>query len=221
MPLTPTQQASLERLRALGSSVVSDALRDLGHPDHIAEHGLRPANRRHACAGPIRVALFAPVGDDRGDFRPLARFIDAVEPGEVLVLAGSAEAAPASLWGEICSAAAEAHGAAGVVIDGFMRDELAIEAGELPLFSRGAYARDYLGRAVIVGIDTPAVVGGVAVQPGDIVVADIDGVVFFDPGLIEAVLVEGERKAAAEASLIEAVRGGGSLHDAVSRVGTL
>lgn len=214
-------QDRLARLVELGTPVVSDALRDLGHPDHIVEHGILPVARRHACAGPVRIAVFAPVPDDPGDFRPLARFIDAVAPGEVLVLAGARDAVPGSLWGEICSAAAEAHGAAGVVIDGYMRDELALEASDLPLFSRGAYARDCLGRSVISAVDVPATVAGVPVAPGDIVVADIDGVVFLAPDLIDAVLEEGERKAAAEAELLATARAGGSLHDAVSRAGTL
>ena len=44
MPLTESQQASLARLRELGSPVVSDALRDLGHPDHIAAPRIHPAS---------------------------------------------------------------------------------------------------------------------------------------------------------------------------------
>lgn len=221
MALTETQRNKLNRLLELGSPVVSDALRDIGRPDHIADHGIRPVNKRHACAGAIRIASFEPVGDDPGDFRPLAAFIDAVEPGEVLVLAGAAANVQAALWGEICSTAAAAHQAGGVVIDGFMRDEIALEESGLPLFSRGAYARDSLGRSVISAVDEPATVGGVGVKAHDLVVADIDGVVFFDAGVLDELLETAERKAEAEAELLESVGGGGSLYDAVTRAGTL
>jgi 4-hydroxy-4-methyl-2-oxoglutarate aldolase len=211
----------LQRLLSFGSPVVSDGLRDIGLPDNTALPGIAPVNRRHACVGPVRTARFAPVGDDPGDFRPLARFIDAVQPGEILVLAGAPDAVPGSLWGEICSAAAFAHGAAGVIIEGLMRDELALEESGLPLFSRGALARDSLGRSIIAEVDVPVEVAGVRVAPGDIALADLDGITFFSPERLGELLPVCEAKVAAEARLLGIARQGGSLHDAVAAAGTL
>jgi 4-hydroxy-4-methyl-2-oxoglutarate aldolase len=221
MSTPPTRDEAAARLRELGSSVVADALRDIGHSDQTARHGLRPVARRHACAGTVRTAHFEPVAAGEGDFLPLAEFIDSARPGEVLVLDSARDALPGSMWGEICSTAATARGAAGVVIDGFMRDELALEALALPLFSRGAHSRDFLGRSTVAAIDVPIEVGGVAVAPGDLVVADIDGVVFFGADLLAELLPACEDKARAEASLMAAVSAGGSLREAVGRVGTL
>lgn len=211
---------ALARLRELGSSVAADALRDLGHPDQTAAFGIRPVARTHACAGVVRTAHFEPV-DDGGDFLPLAAFIDAAGPGDVLVLDSAAGAPPGSMWGEICSTAATSRGAAGVVIDGFMRDELALAGMELPLFSRGAHSRDFLGRSTLAATGVPIEVGGVRVAEHDLVVADIDGVVFFAGHLLDALLPACEAKARAEAELMETVAAAGSLHDAVARVGTL
>ncbi len=221
MSTPPTREEAVARLRELGSSVVADALRDIGHPNRTARHGIRPVARGHACAGTVRTAHFEPVGRGEGDFLPLAAFIDSAQPGDVLVLDSARDALPGSMWGEICSTAATGRGAAGVVIDGFMRDELALEAMALPLFSRGAHARDFLGRSTVAATDVPIEVGGVPVSPGDIVVADVDGVVFFAPDLLDQLLPACEDKARAEASLMESVAAGGSLHDAVARVGTL
>jgi 4-hydroxy-4-methyl-2-oxoglutarate aldolase len=219
---TPTTlPGRLARLRELGSSIVADALRDIGRLDQTARHGLVPVNHRHACAGLARTAHFEPVPEDERDFLPLARFIDSAWPGDVLVLDHAPDAPPGSVWGEICSTAATARGAAGVVIDGFMRDQLALEATALPLFSRGAHSRDCLGRSMVRATDVPIEVGGVAVAPGDVVVADIDGVAFFGAELLDELLPACEEKARAEEALMAAVGAGGSLADAVARVGTL
>jgi regulator of RNase E activity RraA len=213
---------SVEALASFGSSVVADALRDLGHSGQTASYGLRPVGREDVVAGPVRTAQFEAVAadDDRG-FLPLAAFIDSCGVGEVLVLGVPAEASPGSVWGEICSTAATRRGCAGVVIDGYMRDELALERIGLPVFSRGAFSQDCLGRSMIAEAGTVAVCGGVRVATGDWVVADADGVVFVPKDLLSTVLATAEEKRAAEQALLDAVADGGSLADAVKRVGTL
>jgi regulator of RNase E activity RraA len=209
------------RLRELGSSVVADALRDLGHRRQTAAHGLRPVVPEHACAGPARTARFERVPEASADFLPLAELIDSCRPGEVLVLDSARDASPGSVWGEICSTAAIGRDAAGVVIDGFMRDELRLGALGLPLFSRGAFPQDCLGRSMVRATNVAVEIGGVSVQPGDLVVADVDGVVFVPAAMLDEVLAASEEKHAAEQALLEAVRDGGSLRDAVARIGTL
>lgn len=210
-----------DRLRELGSSIVADALRDLGRRQQTAAHGLRPVVPEHACAGPARTARFAPVPEVDADFLPLAAFIDSCEPGDVLVLDRATEASPGSVWGEICSTTAIQRGAAGVVVDGFMRDELRLGALGLPVFSRGAFPQDCLGRSMVHATQVTVEIGGVAVEPGDLVVADVDGVVFVPAALADEVVAASEEKHAAEQALIEAARAGSSLRDAVARVGTL
>jgi 4-hydroxy-4-methyl-2-oxoglutarate aldolase len=206
----------------LGTSVVSDALRDLGHRERTAAPGLAPVNRRHAAAGPARTArLERAEPDDPRGFAPLAAFIDSCSPGEVLVLGGAEEASPGSVWGEICSAAAGQRGCAAVVIDGYMRDELALEQSELPVFSRGAFAQDCLGRSMVEETGTDTLCGGIRVANGDWVVADADGVVFIPATLLDDVVATAEQKRRVERELLAAVSAGGSLADAVRRAGTL
>jgi 4-hydroxy-4-methyl-2-oxoglutarate aldolase len=211
-----------EALRSYGSSIVADALRDLGYPERTAAPGFLPVNRHHVAVGPARTARFEPVGrdDDRG-FLPLAAFIDSGEPGDVLVLGAAEGASPGSVWGEICSTAAVRRGCAGVVIDGYMRDELALERMELPVFSRGAFAQDCLGRSMASETGTEAVCGGVLVATGDWVVADLDGIVFVPQALEAQVLEAAAEKRRAEQALLAAVAAGRSLKEAVESIGTL
>lgn len=216
-----THAATAARLRELGSSIVADALRDLGRRQQTAAHGLRPIVLEHACAGPVRTAHFEPVAEADADFLPLAAFIDSCQPGDVLVLDCATEASPGSVWGEICSTTAIQRGAAGVVVDGFMRDELRLGALGLPVFSRGAFPQDCLGRSMVRATQVTVEIGGVAVEPGDLVVADVDGVVFVPAAMASEALAASEEKHAAEQALLQAARAGGSLRDAVARVGTL
>lgn len=225
MTLNDSDQNNIRRLQELGSPVVSDALLKLGHLDHMATPGMRPVNRGHACAGPIRIARFEPALDGARDFGPLARFIDGVTPGEVLVLTSSPNIAPGALWGDICSSVAETNRAGGVVIDGFMRDELTLEQSALPVFSRGTFSRDGLAVSNIGAVDEPTTVGGLLVRPGEMVLADIDGVVFFKADLIEELITVCEQMLVAEASLRDVLRSsaasGGTLADAVARIGAM
>jgi 4-hydroxy-4-methyl-2-oxoglutarate aldolase len=211
-----------EALASFGSSVVADSLRDLGYSDRTASYGVRPVRREHVAAGRARTAAFEVVAsdDDRG-FLPLAAFIDSCRQGEVLVLGDAVGASPGSVWGEICSTAASQRGCAGVVIDGYMRDQLAIERMDLPVFSRGAFPQDCLGRSMVVEGRTDAICGGVPVSTGDWVVADADGVVFVPPEILSTVLETASEKRRAEQALLDAVAAGESLAEAVKRVGTL
>jgi 4-hydroxy-4-methyl-2-oxoglutarate aldolase len=206
----------------LGASVVADALRDLGHGDRTAAAGIAPVDRRHAAAGPVRTARFERVApDDTRGFAPLAAFIDSCRPGEVLVLGRAEDASPGSVWGEICSTGASRRGCAGVVVDGYMRDELALERGEPPVFSRGAFAQDCLGRSMVAETGTDTVCGGVLAVTGDWVVADVDGVVFVPQSALDEVLAAAEEKRRVERVLLDAVASGQSLAEAVERTGTL
>ena len=209
-------------LVGLGSSVVADALRDLGHGDRTAAPGIAPVDRHHAAAGPVRTARFEKVTpEDARGFGPLAAFIDSCRPGEVLVLGAAEGASPGSVWGEICSTAAHQRGCAGVVVDGYMRDQLALERGEPPVFSRGSFPQDCLGRSMVAETGTDTVCGGVRVTTGDWVVADVDGVVFVPQAALDEVVAAAEAKRRAELALLDAVAAGESLAAAVERTGTL
>ena len=101
--------------------------------------------------------------------------IYAAEKGDVLVVSvgGFTEAGP---WGEIMTLAARVRGIAGLVIDGSIRDSMAIRELGFPAFSKGlsikGTTKDSLGY-----INHPIIIGGVTVHPGDAILGDADGVV--------------------------------------------
>ena len=82
-----------------------------------------------------------------------------------------------------------AQGAAGAVLDGYMRDSREIRGMTLPVFARGSYAQDQRGRGRVVAYREPVRIAEVAVRPGDLIVGDDDGVLVV-PSEVAAECVE-------------------------------
>jgi regulator of RNase E activity RraA len=141
-------------------------------------------------------------------------FIDSLRPDDVVV--GVVEA-PEAFWGELFSTAARARGAVGVVVDGLVRDQARIRQLGFPVFARGGRPTDSLGRISIREHDVPLVIGGATVSPGDLVVADIDGVTIVPVAAIEDVAVRAIEKATTENKARELLESGALLRDAWDR----
>ncbi len=110
-------------------------------------------------------------------------------------------------WGEVLTTAAESRGVLGLVIDGGVRDVAALEAHNFPVFStmlalRGAQKNQAgsVGEAITVG--------DVAVEPGDWVVGDGDGVVILPGASLDATIAEGQTRAAKEDAWFAELKGG-------------
>ena len=120
-----------------------------------------------------------------GDNLMLHKALDILSQGEVLVVdIGGWEGGP---WGELMSISAQARGAGGLVIDGYVRDGEAIRTLGFNVFSRGlsvnGTSKENLGL-----LNHPVSCGGVIVEPGDLVIGDDDGVCVVPKAAAEAVL---------------------------------
>ena len=115
-------------------------------------------------------------------------------------------------WGEVLTTGAQARGLAGLVIDACVRDVDALERLQFPVFSIGIA----LPGAQKVGpgrIGGDALVGGVRISTGDIVVGDGDGVVVIAADALDVVLAAGEARAAKEAEYFDQLRAGQTTVD--------
>lgn len=161
------------------SALISDALDELGLRSQVMDPDVRPLSTDSVLAGvafPILVEGTDDVLTPDSPYESEMRAIQAVEPGAVTVYSVPA-GNRAAVCGELFAYAAQARGAVGAVVDGFVRDTRQLRTMRYPVFSRGASPLDTRARARVSGFGAAVVVGGVGVSPGDFVVADSDGVV--------------------------------------------
>jgi RraA family protein len=180
----------------VATAVISDNLERL--PGAI---GLRPFHK-----GGLMVGLAFTVRTAAGDNRAIHQALDAFRPGDVLVIDGGGDTSRA-LVGEIMAEIAERRGAAGLVVDGAIRDAGTLSRSEFPVFARAAIHRGpYKNGPGQMGV--PVSVGGMIVQPGDIVVGDEDGVVAFPPTVAEELIRAVRQQEAKEEAILQSVRDG-------------
>ena len=176
-------------LESASTAIVSDALDRLGRRDQVLDLGIRPIWPGARLAGvAVPVVIVADTSEPDLPYDGELTALECLRPGDVPMLAVE-EGVRCASWGELFSCAAIGRGAAGLVVDGFVRDAAQIQALGFPAFARGLSPLDTHARAAVTGIDVAARVGGVDVNPGDLVVADIDGIVVI-PREIAAEVVE-------------------------------
>ena len=142
----------------------------------------------------------------------------ALSPGDVGVYSvdpGSRAAA----WGELFSCAAIGRGAAGVIVDGCVRDARQIEQLGFPVFAVETSPLDTRARARVASHGAPLDFAGVPVQRGDLVVADRDGVIFVPSDLVDAVAALVSKKKPLERGAREDLIAGMSIHDVWTKYG--
>ena len=208
-------------MRRLYAAIVSDILDDLGHRDHTLDPAVGPLRRGQVIAGFANPFVVTEVHQIPAEpYTGEIGALDDIRPGEVILVAagGSARAA---CWGELFSAAARARGARGTLVDGYCRDARRIAAHGYPVWCRGTLPLDCKGRTAVAAWRRPAVVGGLQVRPGDLVVADDDGAVVGPAGLAEETIGRALAKASKEHGLRDALEAGSTLRAAYDRFGVL
>jgi 4-hydroxy-4-methyl-2-oxoglutarate aldolase len=194
------------RLARLDSCAVSDAL------DKLALRGVatglqRLTTDRRISGRVITVKLEAEDGLAVASRHLGTTAIEASQPGDVIVIEQRTGIEAAS-WGGNLSLAAQLRQIAGVIVDGPVRDIDEAQSYDFPLFARSRTPHTARGRIVETGTNVPIIVSGIAVSPGDFVVADGTGVVFVTPRDIEAVLDAAEAIATRERAMVVALREG-------------
>jgi 4-hydroxy-4-methyl-2-oxoglutarate aldolase len=207
----------------LFTSVLSDCLDSAGLRNQALPSRIRPLDEASVMCGRARTAAFIeshdlPAGTNPYDLE--IALVDSLQPDEtpVFACANSLQVAP---WGELLSTAAKARGSTGALMDGCVRDVKPIRAMGYPVFHGGIGPLDTKGRARIIAIDVPVLCAGVAVQSGDLVFGDADGVVIVPRAAEEVVLRLAFEKIRGEKRTLHDLQRGDKLADVFARYGIL
>ena len=161
----------------LGVATVHEAAGRVG----IVDLPLKQVVPGSRVAGPARIAVNA-----AGDNSMVHAAIAHASPGDVLVLT-STEPAAVALVGELLATQAQVRGVAGILVDGAVRDLDELAAIGLPIWARHMRAQGAT-KGEVGQLDVMVVVGGVEIQPGDLVVMDCDGAFALPADAAETVL---------------------------------
>ena len=210
----PTFAAQFETLKRLGTATIHEAQGQKGAVDPrigALDRGFRLAGR----------ALTVDIRP--GDNLMLHYALSKAVPGDVLVVdaKGFVDAGP---WGDVLTLAARQAGVVGLAIDGAVRDAAAIIEMGFPVFCRGVCIKG-TNKHQPGRLNVPIVFGGVAVEPGDVIVGDADGLVVVKAGEVDEAIRLSEARERKEAAMRERLRQGASmiellgLQETVDRLG--
>lgn len=206
---------------SLYSAVVADALDSIGYRHQSPRVALRPLTIDGLLVGRCKTTLWADMfHEDPRPYELELQAVDACQPDDVIIAAAGGSIHSA-LWGELLSTASRNTGCVGAIVDGAARDIVKMKAMGFPVFARATSVYDSLHRQRVIDLDVPVEIAGVRFCPGDLVFADIDGIVVVPQAVEAEVLERAWNKVHAENEVREAIRGGLKATDAFRKYGVL
>jgi regulator of RNase E activity RraA len=196
-PRKDAYKEGVSALTGLATSVVSDVL---GRT--IGAVGILPVNKSpvSVCGNAVTVSVRS------GDNLMIHKALQILQPGDVLVVDGGGDISRA-LFGEIMMTVAKSRGAVGAVFDAAIRDVEAFERHQFPCWARGVNMRgpykDGPG-----SINVPICIGGMIVNPGDIILGDGDGIIALSPDIALEGARLGKEKELIERKTIQSILDG-------------
>jgi len=205
------------RAANIATATFANALDDFGLADAMILPTIKAVAPNMRFAGPavtVRESI-GPAGTyTSADFR-VGAMIDAAGAGDVIVVAGAG--ANVSTWGGMASFAAKKKGVAGLLADVGVRDVEEMVEFDFPVFARHLTPLTGRTRLKIEAINEPVEVDGVAVSPGDLVVADGTGALVLPAARAAEIIANAERYGADDAAAIKDLDAGLTFSEAMAK----
>ncbi|MEJ1194511.1 fumarylacetoacetate hydrolase family protein [Pseudarthrobacter sp. CCNWLW207] len=209
--LSPELKAKLE---SVCTATLSSQLRKRGL-NNVSIDGLTSTRPEKRIVGLARTLRYVPNREDLfkthgGGFNAQKKAIDSVNPGEILVMEARGEKGTGTI-GDILALRAQVRGAAAIITDGGVRDFSAVAAMDMPTYYSNPHPAVLGRRHIPWDTDITIACGGTTVQPGDIIVADSDGILVIPPALAEELADDSIVQEREETFIAEMVQQGHSV----------
>lgn len=183
-------EITIAMMRAsLYSAVVCDALDSLGLRNQSPRVQLPPYSGESLLVGRCMTTLWTDMYHEVANPYELElKAVDSCQADDVMICAANGSMHSA-LWGELLSTACRNTGCVGAIIDGAVRDVAKIREMSFPVFARGTSPYDSQNRQRVIEFGIPVEIAGVRFCPGDLVFADLDGIVVV-PRQVEAEAIQ-------------------------------
>ncbi len=204
----------------LYTPVVGDILDQYGKYHQFLPPQIQPMQDHQVIVGRAMPVIIIDVyGPQKKPFGLLTESLDQLEKGEVYIASGGLMRC--AYWGEILTVTAKKRGATGAIINGYHRDTNMILENAWPVFSRGRDAHDSAVRTQVANYRCPLEIESVWINPGDLVFADLDGVLIIPKEFERSVIIEALNKVRTEKIVLEAIKNGMSSTEAFNKYGVL
>lgn len=197
-----------KKLLKLSTTNISDALDKTGIRGAVS--GILPMYNCPRIVGPAVTIKITAAGMLKSKHHLGVHAIAAAAKGDIIIIDNHGDLQN-NCWGEILSMGAKMKGVSGVVVDGAARDIDMCKEFEFPVFARGTVPITARGRIMQESFNEVIRVGDVQVRPGDIVMADINGVVVVPVEKIDEVINAAEEIFQKEAAMVAELRKGTSI----------
>ncbi len=212
--------AMVDAFRHVEAASVSDAIEQLLHEKRYMSHRMQSIFPTKFAGPAVTVTLVKEENHDPNALSGMLRAIDSGGPGSVFVMTVQDGADIAGMGG-LMGTAMQARNFSGAVIDGGVRDLPQLKKIGFPVYALGPVPSTSVGHYRFAGMNVPIVCDGVPVDPGDIIVADQDGVVVVPRAHAADVLVLAQKLDFSEHSMYPYIEKFHSIEDAVKRFGRL
>ena len=215
-------EITLDMMRkSLYSAVVADAIDKLGLRHQSPRVALPPATGIHKLVGRCKTTRWIDLdNDDPNTYDGELEAVDSCHADDVMICAADGSMRSA-IWGELLSTAAQSGGCVGAIVDGAVRDIRQMAEMGFPVFARSRNIYDSKDRQRVVDIDVTVEIDGVRFAPGDLVIADVDGVVVVPSEIQDQAIQAAWQKVHAENITRDAIRDGMKATDAYEKYGVL
>ena len=209
--LSPELKAKLE---SVATATLSSQMRKRGL-NNVSIDGLQGTRPDRKVVGLARTLRYVPNREDLfkthgGGFNAQKKAIDSVNEGEILVMEARGEKGTGTV-GDILALRAQVRGAAAIITDGGVRDFTAVADLEMPTWFANPHPAVLGRRHIPWDTDITIACGGATVQPGDIIVADADGILVIPPAIAEELADDCIQQEKEEVFIFEMVRQGNSV----------